>query len=59
MYFGFVVRHVARKVFLATTAVAAATLITDAGRRFARVGLSAIVGATKAAATEIRATRGR
>lgn len=59
MYFGFVVRHVARKLLVATTTVAAATLITKAGRRFARVGVSAIVGATKAAASEIKATQGR
>ena len=32
MYFGFVIRHVARKVLVATTVVAAASLVTRAGR---------------------------
>ena len=56
MYFGFVIRHVARKVLVATTVVAAASLVTRAGRRIARVGLSAIAGAIVAAANEMRAT---
>ncbi len=56
MYFGFVIRHVAKKVLVATTAVAAASLVTKAGRRIARVGFSAIAGAVKAAAIEMRAT---
>jgi hypothetical protein len=54
MYFGFVVRHVARKILVATTVMAAVSLATKTGRRVARIGLSAIAGATKAAAIEMR-----
>lgn len=53
MYLGFVVRHVARKVLMATTVMAAASLATNAGRRIARIGLSAIAGAARAAANEM------
>jgi hypothetical protein len=58
MYFGFVVHQVARKILVATTGLAAVSLATKTGRRVARIGLSAIAGATKAAASEMRTPSG-
>ncbi len=58
MYIGFAVHHVARKVLVATTMMAFVSLATKTGRRIARVGLTTLVAATKAAASEMKTTSG-
>ncbi len=57
MWFGFNVRHVGKKLAIASVVVGGATLLTESGRRFAKVVVASIKGAGEAAAKEIKSQR--
>jgi hypothetical protein len=58
MYIGFVIHHVARKILIGGAVALGASLATTTGRRIAKIGIAAIVGAGKAAFNEARVQTG-
>jgi len=58
MWVGFAVRHVGKKLAIASAVAAGAVLSTESGRRVAKVVVAALKGAGGAAANEIKAQMG-
>lgn len=57
MWFGFAVRHVAKKATIGVAVVAGAALATRSGRRIARVLVASVKGAGMGAINEIKAQK--
>lgn len=57
MWFGFAVRHVAKKATIAAAVVAGLMLSTKSGRKAAKVILAGAKGAAQAALNEIKTQR--
>ena len=55
MWVGFAVRHVGKKLAIASAVAAGAVLSTESGRKVAKVVLASLKGAGEAAAKEIKA----
>jgi len=58
MWVGFAVRHVGKKLVIASAVAAGAVLSTESGRKVAKVVLASLKGAGEAAANELKAQMG-